>query len=121
MAKADTADIRQVTRRLEAAGQQHVLKFWGDLSGESRAKLMEQIEALDLDALPGLVNEYVKNKPAAGLPGKIDPAPYFPYDPLSKVKHWDKASYKAAGESLLRRGKIAAFTVAGGQGSRLGF
>lgn len=121
MTKADTADIRQLTRSLEAVGQQHVLKFWGDLSGESRARLVNQIEALDLDGLPALINEYVKNKPAAAIPQKIDPAPYFPYDPVSKFKHWDKASYKAAGESLLRRGKVAAFTVAGGQGSRLGF
>lgn len=121
MTKADTVDVRLMQRRLETAGQQHLLKFWTDLNTASQTKLVEQINALDLDGLPALISQYVKNKPPVGIPQKIDPAPYFPFDPVSKVKHWDKASYKAAGESLLRRGKIAAFTVAGGQGSRLGF
>src|SRR5204863_276206 len=34
---------------------------------------------------------------------------------------WDRAAAKNAGEELIRAGKVAAFTVAGGQGSRLGF
>jgi UDP-N-acetylglucosamine/UDP-N-acetylgalactosamine diphosphorylase len=119
MAKAE--DIAALKKRLAAVGQEHVLKFYPELTGEGRSRLIQQIEALDIEGLPGLITEYVKHKPSSGLPGKIDPAPYIPYDPVSKMRHWDKGSYRAAGESLLRRGKVAAFTVAGGQGSRLGF
>lgn len=121
MAKAATSDLTALKKRLAEAGQDHLLKFYADLSPENRSGLMAQIEGLDIDGLPRLIDEYVKHKPASGVPAHLEPARYYPYDPVAKSRHWDKASYMAAGESLVRRGKVAAFTVAGGQGSRLGF
>jgi UDP-N-acetylglucosamine/UDP-N-acetylgalactosamine diphosphorylase len=67
------------------------------------------------------VREYVKSKPAFQLPGDVGPAPFYPYDPGSATRRWDKGAAKRAGEELIRAGKVAAFVVAGGQGSRLGF
>jgi UDP-N-acetylglucosamine/UDP-N-acetylgalactosamine diphosphorylase len=110
-----------LVHRLEAVGQQHLLRFYDQLGPQSRERLVRQIQGLDLEALPRLVQDYVKHKPTAKLPPDLEPAPYYPNDPSSRIRRWDRAGYKAAGEKLLRAGKVAAFTVAGGQGSRLGF
>jgi UDP-N-acetylglucosamine/UDP-N-acetylgalactosamine diphosphorylase len=108
-------------QRLEAVGQAHLLKFYDQLGPQSRDRLVRGIESIDLGSVPKLTHDYVKHKPHAKLPERIEPAPYYPNDPASRMKHWDKAKFLAAGEALLRAGKVAAFTVAGGQGSRLGF
>ncbi len=107
--------------RLARAGQSHLLKFHEALPAPAREHLCEQLESLDIESIPGLVDKYVRNKPAFVLPPSIEPAPYYPYDPDSKVRRWDRARFKKVGEDLIRAGKVAAFTVAGGQGSRLGF
>ncbi len=110
-----------LVERLRLAGQSHLLRFYDSLGGSGRASLVRQIEALDLDGLPALIERYVKKKPAFALPPEVEPAPYYPSDPGSPVQAWDRSKYRAVGEDLLRAGKVAAFTVAGGQGSRLGF
>ncbi len=118
---AATPDLETQRQRLEAAGQAHVLRFYDELPPESRRRLLEQLARLDVESLPGLVERYVLNKPAPTLPADLQPAPYYPADPSDSKRPWDAAEYRAAGEDLLRRGKVAAFTVAGGQGSRLGY
>lgn len=115
------ADVESVRARLEAAGQGHLLAFWDELSEQERSELMSQIEELDLDAIPRLVDQYVKNPAKFELPADLEPAPYYPRDDRSPVRKWDLEAMRGAGERLLREGKVACFTVAGGQGSRLGF
>lgn len=109
---------------LERAGQLHVLSFWDSLDASARDRLARQLADLDLTAVPALVAGYVKTKPHFARPASVEPAPYFPFESGAggPTKHaWDKGAMKAAGESLLRAGQVAAFVVAGGQGSRLGF
>ncbi|MFG0293008.1 MAG: UTP--glucose-1-phosphate uridylyltransferase [Phycisphaerales bacterium JB050] len=109
--------IETVRERLEAIGQEHLLRFADELAPEQLDALLTQIESLDLDAVPTLVRDYVESKPSFD-PGAatITPPPGYMRD-----GSWDTARYRTAGEELLRAGKIAAFTVAGGQGSRLGY
>lgn len=109
---------------LERAGQLHLLTFWDSLDAAARDRLARQLADLDLTAVPALVAGYVKNKPHFALPASVEPAPYFPFQSGAggpTTHAWDKRAMKAAGESLLRAGQVAAFVVAGGQGSRLGF
>jgi UDP-N-acetylglucosamine/UDP-N-acetylgalactosamine diphosphorylase len=114
-------ELTALTRKLEAIGQGHLVRFAGELSEPERQNLIRQIQELDLDALPRLVQRYVKNKPQVPIPADLGPAPYYPHNPLTPGRQWDRDRYRAAGEQLLRDGKVAAFTVAGGQGTRLGF
>ncbi|MBC7835935.1 MAG: UDPGP type 1 family protein [Phycisphaerales bacterium] len=114
--------------RLKQVGQEHVLTFWKDLGEAQRAALLGQIESLDLGSLPGLVRRYVTHTPPAMLPSRIDPAPSYGAGGgvggglgSRSTRNWDVANYRRIGEDLLRAGKVAAFTVAGGQGSRLGY
>lgn len=111
----------ELVRRLEAAGQSHLLRFYESLAPGARERLVERISAIDLEAVPALVRDYVLNKPRVEVPENVEPAPYYPHDGRSGGRVWDRAQYRSAGEALLRAGKVAAFTVAGGQGTRLGF
>lgn len=114
-------DIASIRNRLDAVGQSHVLRFYDELPPASRAALLAQIESLDLEALPRLVEEYVRNKPRAETPDDLAPAPCFPADHADPRRPWDRGAAMRAGEALIRAGKVGAFTVAGGQGSRLGY
>ncbi|MEO1584220.1 MAG: UDPGP type 1 family protein [Planctomycetota bacterium] len=111
-------DIRPV---LHAADQSHLLQFADGLAEQERASLLSQIAAIDFDRLPGLIEQYVRSKPEFSLPEGVDAAPYYPADPGSDFKPYDAEKYRQAGEELLRAGRVACFTVAGGQGSRLGY
>ncbi len=110
-----------VVRTLEAAGQAHVLKYFDALNDDARRALLGQVRSIDWDAVPGLVKTYVTSKPASEIsPEDLEPAPYYPRDHTAPGRGWNKSKYETMGEDLLRQGKIAAFTVAGGQGTRLG-
>ena len=123
MAKLNlTLDERFTAARvaLEAAGQSHVLKFWDTLTATQRDNLLSQIEGIDWPEVTRLIESHVKNKPKFELPGKVDPAPWYPFEPAKgKKRIYTKA--RKLGESLVAAGKVAAFTVAGGQGTRLGW
>ncbi|MBO5763515.1 MAG: UTP--glucose-1-phosphate uridylyltransferase [Lentisphaeria bacterium] len=107
--------------RLTAIGQQHVLRYWNDLDDAGKQQLSAQLEKIDLESLPALVDAYVLNRPKTEIPADLEPAQYFPKTPRDDAQKalYDRA--KAHGEALFRAGKIAALTVAGGQGTRLGF
>lgn len=113
--------VQVISRRLETVGQGHLLRFFDQLGEDARRSLLAQIAELDLEKLPKLIEEYVFNKPVFELPASVQPAPYYPRNPKDARKPWDEAPYRAMGERLLRDGKVAAFVVAGGQGSRLGY
>lgn len=114
-------DLDEIRDRLERADQSHLLAFHDDLPEPRRRALLERIDALDLERVPDLVTAYVKNRPTFEPPAELAPAPYYPADPDSDIRAWDRDRFHALGEDLLRAGQVAVFTVAGGQGTRLGF
>lgn len=114
-------DFASIKQRLDRIDQAHVLRFFDDLPPDRQARLLAQIERLPLDQLPSLIERYVLAKPTVEISDEVEPAPFYPADPRSPQRPWDGERFRAAGERLLREGKIAAFTVAGGQGSRLGY
>jgi UDP-N-acetylglucosamine/UDP-N-acetylgalactosamine diphosphorylase len=118
---ATSTDLASIRRRLEAVGQQHLLNFHDRLPPPARRALLDQIASLEIESLPSLVRDYVLNKPAFSLPADVRPAPYYPYDAASPSRRWDRPAMRAVGEELIRAGQVAAFVVAGGQGSRLGY
>lgn len=107
-------------RTLESVGQSQVLRYYDKLDDAERAVLLAQIESIDWPELARLIESHVKKKPTFTLPEKIAPAPWYPNVPTTdKAGHYKTA--RALGEKLIREGKVAAFTVAGGQGTRLGW
>ncbi|MBX3357359.1 MAG: UDPGP type 1 family protein [Phycisphaeraceae bacterium] len=117
--------LEAMRARLAEIGQDHVLRFYDSLSPAEAAGLLAQIAQIDLATIPSLVRDFVLGKPATADHSHIEPAPFFPADPLKPhggtSRTWDAGACRKSGEALLRAGKVACFTVAGGQGSRLGY
>jgi UDP-N-acetylglucosamine/UDP-N-acetylgalactosamine diphosphorylase len=114
------ARYEQAAAKLKKTGQAHVLRYWDELSDAQRAALLDQVESVDWEACAALVEPYVRNRPHVKVPDDIRPVPVLPAQPAEA----DRAEYeraRALGVAALRGGKVAAFTVAGGQGTRLGF
>src|SRR5262249_52479545 len=92
---------------------------------DQRHLLLNEVAAIDLEAIPSLVRDYVLTKPPVHVHDDVAPAPYYPANPEhgghGDARRYDPVACRSAGEALLRAGKVAAFTVAGGQGSRLGY
>lgn len=104
-----------------AAGQGHVFSFWGELLPVQRDSLLAQAREVDLAEIARLHRSLVV-APDVTSAGAADLAPA-PFEPLpghgGDAAKWVAA--RAAGEQMLRAGRVAAFTVAGGQGTRLGY
>lgn len=109
-------ELEEIRAQLKQIDQEHVLRFWDELEDQQRDNLLAQLRSLDLKRLPRLVERYVHTKEAFRVPEGLEPAPCY-----GLRDAWDREKYLAVGEELLRAGKVAAFTVAGGQGTRLGY
>jgi len=116
-----TSDSHTLIEKFRSAGQGQVFAFADRLSPAERANLLSEADEIDLAEIERLVRTLVAKgaAPAIDLEGLL-PAPYERLpgrggNPAS----WQSA--KAAGEAALRAGRVAAFTVAGGQGTRLGY
>ncbi len=117
-------DLENAYRRcldaLESRGQQRALRWWGSLNPDQQAELIGDIESIDWVAVDSLIRSHVLQRPQLALHGDLKPADVFPLHPKGEqTKLYVEA--RERGVSLLRAGKVAAFTVAGGQGTRLGF
>lgn len=115
------ASMETIRATLQSHGQSHLLSFYDGLTVAQQRSLLEQISQIDFTAIDCLIEEYVRNKPQIALPADVRPVSYYPRDPADSIKPYDAAKYRRMGEDLIRAGKVAAFTVAGGQGTRLGW
>lgn len=104
-----------------AAGQGHVFDYFSELSADQQEQLLAEAGEIDLSEIARLKHDLIDGDAAAALDlSDLEPAPY---EALPE-NGGDAAAWRAAeqaGEKALRDGRVAAFTVAGGQGTRLGF
>jgi UDP-N-acetylglucosamine/UDP-N-acetylgalactosamine diphosphorylase len=114
-------DISALRGRLGAAGQEQVLRFADRLDPAGRERLGTQLAALDLSLIPKLADEYVRQKPHIALPKDIKPVPIYPRQPRDDKQRQQYRDAEQRGRELLKAGKVGAFLVAGGQGTRLGY
>lgn len=112
----------QLIAAFRAAGQEQVFAFWDALNPAERSELAAQAAEVDLAEIARLHRTLVQ-KSAGGAGMNLDglsPAPCIRLpENGGDAAQWTAAS--AAGEAALRAGRVAAFTVAGGQGTRLGY
>jgi UDP-N-acetylglucosamine/UDP-N-acetylgalactosamine diphosphorylase len=112
---------QQIIERFRQAGQEQVFAFFDQLSPAEQKELLAQAAEIDLEEIAHLKRTLIDGTGAAGLNLEgLEPAPY----ELRPENGGDAAAWRAAlaaGEAALRAGRVAAFTVAGGQGTRLGY
>jgi len=110
----------EISGALASIGQSQVLRFADSLDQKSKSQLFSQLASLDLSNISALIDTQVKINAPVGLPQKIEPVQAYPRVPdASQKQQYDDAH--ARGVELLKAGKVAAFLVAGGQGTRLGY
>jgi len=117
----DRQDRIETTRnKLTEHNQEQLLQFVNQLDDTQQRQLLADIDSLDLPMLDELIEPYVLQAPKFELPKEILPPPVYPIEPESGLK--DKyARARQLGRSLIAADKVAAFVVAGGMGTRLGF
>jgi len=107
--------------KFRQAGQGQVFAFFDQLAPDARERLLAEAAEIDLAEVDRLNRTLVAKEAAVGLDlNGLAPAPYERL-PDRGGDPWPWKRAKVAGEEALRAGRVAAFTVAGGQGTRLGY
>ena len=114
-------DHQELVRRLAGLGQEHVYAFYDRLSAAEKLNLDRQVASIDWPLVRRLIDTVVLHPQPFSFPENILPAPYFENKPHAPDRQKKYQLARRRGEELLRMGKVAAFVVAGGQSSRLGW
>ncbi len=110
--------------------QTQVLRWWDQLNASDRTQLIRQLELVEFPLIRQIWQQ--ASQQASGTADSCSRSEGSRADraaaPRSVVRRPDSDSARAewaaaarVGEDLLQRGRVAVVTVAGGQGSRLGF
>jgi len=108
--------IEQVEQIAEKYGQEHLLQIYNRLSSEAEKQaLLDDILTIDFKQVEKLYDSS-KEKPSF-KEFKIEPIGYVDKSKLSKEEYDE---YERIGTDVIKSGKLAVVTMAGGQGTRLG-
>ncbi|MGR3309645.1 MAG: UTP--glucose-1-phosphate uridylyltransferase [Candidatus Brocadiales bacterium] len=104
-----------------SSGQEHIFRWWGELSDTQRKELIKQVSIIDFSLLQELIDSHIKVGARCNVPlhGLIEPPDVVPI-PKSTAQLKAASEAKTIGEEALCEGKVAVLTVAGGAGTRLG-
>lgn len=96
--------------------QEHLLHFYDELSKEEQNILINQILNIDFEKIISLYNNSKKTEDLSKI--QISPLKHIEKNKLSEK---ELNYYTKIGESIIINNQIAIVTMAGGQGSRLGY
>jgi len=117
MIKVTDAKIQKKIDQVYAHKQEHIFRFWDALNETQQNRLISQVGLIDFNLLSQLIELASDRERYLKKEFKLEPAEFIS---LQERKERD-ISARAVGEEHLKAGKVAAFLVAGGQGTRLGF
>ena len=96
--------------KLTTIGQEHVLRYYDELSDAQKEALLQQIEETDFSVLKRI------DSGASGERGGFSPLAAMQLSEIEARKH----ELYSAGAEAIKAGKTAALLLAGGMGTRLG-
>ena len=110
------SDLRYAIKILKKYHQEHLLNFFDDLNDKEKKELISQINSTDFEK----INKLYEN---SKLDDSID------YKRITPIKTWSKANLESSyinsaieeGKKIISNNKLAIITLAGGQGTRLGY
>ena len=109
-------EYEEALKKLEKYGQEHLLSRYKNLEEEKRNKIIKQIKNIDFDQAVELFN--ITKKSIKKPEGEFNNIEYVDKSKLSK-EEYDR--YYEIGKKKIEEGKYAVVTMAGGQGTRLGY
>lgn len=98
---------------LSEYGQEHILRYYDELSDDEKNGLLRQIEVTDFS----VINDLKTRNKESGNRGVLEPLGAVTIEDIQK----NKEEYLKVGIEAIKAGKAAAVMLAGGQGTRLGF
>jgi len=108
--------LNNVKEILKKYGQEHLLNGYDNLNLDKKEVLLEQILNIDFDLIKNLYeNSSKKNEIAEN---DITPIEYVEKE---KISYEEKEKYNRIGEEVIKTSGLAVITMAGGQGTRLGY
>ena len=109
-------ELNNVKQILNKYNQEHLLQFYDELADFEKESLLNQILSINFEEV---FNLYEKSKiDIISNTEEVEPLPYFNKASFSKK---DLNLYSMYGENVIKNGELGVITLAGGQGSRLGF
>ena len=105
----DTIDI------LREYNQDHIIRLLEKLDEEKKQELTKQIQGIDFHQIMELYNN--TKKEIKFKESKIEPLKYLD---KAKLTEMQRQEFDKLGEEIVKSGKYAVVTMAGGQGTRLG-
>ena len=100
----------EARKKLSAIGQEHVLKYYDELSDEGKEAILQQVEETDFSVL-GSIDRGASEKRGV-------------FSPLAAMQRTEietrEKELHDAGVKAIKEGKTAALLLAGGMGTRLG-
>lgn len=105
----------EVIERVYRFNQEHVFQYWDKLLDSEKIELLKDLSVINFQLLKQIYSQTGSDE----IP-EFSPAPFIPLPVSAK----DMSVFEDAagiGRDHISSGKVAAFLVAGGQGSRLGF
>lgn len=106
----------EVKEKLKKNNQEQLLVYYEKLDSKGKEKLLDQILNVDFD----LINELYENTKSQVEMGN-DVIEAIDYVDKSKLSKDEYAEYEKQGNQIIKEGKLAVLTMAGGQGTRLGY
>ncbi len=111
--------LERVRLLLAKHDQAHLLTFYGELDEDAQSSLLSQVEMIDFALMDDLIKREVLEpgtEDQEQFASQLEPAPFHYFQSKEESE-----AFRGVGEALLNAGQVAAFTVAGGQGTRLGW
>ena len=110
-------NLDEIKAILKKYGQEQLLNGYEKLDENKKQELLKQIESIDFELVNYLYDTTKNEDKKEDENDEITPMEY-----LDKYKLGDKYKYyENIGKKAIREGKLAAVTMAGGQGTRLGY
>lgn len=101
---------------LQKYNQEHLLNFYNEISEKQKSILINQILTINFEEIITLYTNSINHKPIYNE--EITPLLHFEKDRLDNITI---ENYTSLGESIIKNNQLAIVTMAGGQGTRLGY
>ena len=107
---------QNVMELLKVYNQEHVINLLEKLKGNKKEELIEQLIKIDFHQIKELYDN--TKKEIEIKENKIEEISYLD---KAKLAYEQREEFDALGEDIIRKGQYAVVTMAGGQGTRLGY
>lgn len=96
--------------------QEHLLRFYDELTSSEKQELLNEINSINFEQVHKLYMESYLDDTISF--SRISPLPYISISNLSK---YEISKFTSSGENIINNAELGIITLAGGQGTRLGY